>query len=288
MKALLPGAALLCLTATIAAKDLPLPDVPADLRTPSARADYVGAHFWDAMDFADTAALDADEMAQNVANFLSVFPIMSGDSARHSAFATAINASKAAEPSALLLSQTVENYLFDTASPMRDDKLFVVFLEELLKAGTPDSIRTQWLLEMTAKNMKGSKCTDFTFTDRKGQSRNLYGCLGKPTILFFYDPDCDLCHAAANEMARDVLLSTRIEQGRAAIIAINPGELATWKESSAAFPESWTDGCDGGKIDAAELYMISEFPEFYLLAPDGTVVLKNAPLPAIVAGLMQM
>ncbi len=288
MKAFLPAVALLCLAATLAAKELPLPAVPSDLRTPAARADYVGAHFWDAMDFTDTTALEDEYMAQNVANFLSVFPIMSGDSARHSAFASAIKASGIDKASAPALAQTIENYLFDAASPMRDEKLFVIFLEEMLRAGTPDSVRTQWLLEMTAKNMEGTKCADFTFIDRKNCKRSLYECLGKPTILFFYDPDCDICHAAADEMAHDNLLSTRIDQGRAAIIAINPGELEPWKESRPIFPESWTDGCDNGKIDTDELYMISEFPEFYLLAPDGTVLLKDAPLPDIVTALMRM
>lgn len=287
MKAFVP-IALLCCAAPLIAVELPLPAVPAELRTPADRADYVAMHFWDAMDFADSAALAPQEMAQNVANYLSVFPIMSGDSSRRAAAAQVVGAAAATEASATLFSQTIEDYLFGAASPVRDEKLYVVFLEEMLRAGYPDSVRTQWMLDMTAKNMEGTKATDFTFTDRKGKRHSLYDCLGKPAILFFYDPDCDICHAAAEEMERDALLSMRVEQGRAAIIAISPGELAEWKKTKASFPQTWSDGCDDNAIDDGELYMISEYPQFYLLAPDGTVLLKNAPLPQLVGALMRL
>lgn len=35
-------------------QDLPLPAIPATLRTPHERASYLLAHFWDSMSFADT------------------------------------------------------------------------------------------------------------------------------------------------------------------------------------------------------------------------------------------
>lgn len=279
---------LLVLAAPLIVADLALPVVPAELRTPSERADYIALHFWDAMDFGAPSALDEAELSQNVANFLSVLPHTSGDSARVAAVDKVVRAAAANEEAALLFSQTIESYLFAAASPMRDERLYTVFLERMLDAAYPDSVRSRWMLDMTAKNMEGTPATDFTFTDRNGAQRTLYGCLGKPTLLFFYDPDCDLCHAAAEEMARDIVLSTRVEQGRAAIIAISPGEMDAWKAHKASFPSTWTDGCDGGIIDENELYMIAEYPEFYVLAPDGTVVLKAAPLSKAVSALLGM
>lgn len=136
------------------AKELALPAVPSDLRIPALRADYIGAHFWDAMDWTDSMATDPAAMTQNVANCLSVFPHMSGDSARVAAADTFVaRALRAGENSALAASQAIEDCLFASGSELRDEMLYTVFLERMLAAGYPDSARASYMLEMTRKNM---------------------------------------------------------------------------------------------------------------------------------------
>ena len=56
-------------------QDLPLPAIPATLRTPHERASYLLAHFWDSMSFADTLrSRNPGFMEQNLVNYLSLFP----------------------------------------------------------------------------------------------------------------------------------------------------------------------------------------------------------------------
>ena len=267
------------------AKSLPLPQVPAELRTPHERAAYVAAHFWDGFDSADADMLNADTMAQNVANYLSVIPVIADDSVRTAAVAEAVRKMNSTEDAALLFSQTIETYLFGHSSPMRDEQLFRTFLAAMVAAQYPDAPRSAWLLEMTGKNQPGDKAADFEFIDRAGVHHTLYSELGQPTILFFYDPDCEDCHAAARQMAADVFLSTKVEQGRAKVVAIHPGELDVWKENVQKFPREWVDGCDEGAIDADGIFMIKGFPTLYLLAADGTVILKDAPVSAILSAI---
>lgn len=324
----------LILTAGVASGDLPLPQVPYELRTPAERADYVGLHFWDAMDFSDKAALNEAEMAQNVANYLSVFPIMSDDSARSAAAGILWTAAAVSDDAASLISNTLEDYLFTKASPMRDERLFTLFLREKLKAGYADSLRTRWMLEMTSKNLPGMPATDFSFYDRDGRRHKLSDYFGKPILLFFHDPDCDICHAAAADLSRDFVLANRISQGRAQIIAIYPGDLASWQSTISTFPSLWLDGCANNSLDGftpntpannfpewhtsddsandncvvvssdksitdnnlqstgsetyPDLYIIPEFPAFYLIAPDGSILLKDAPLSLIISTLLNL
>lgn len=265
--------------------ELPLPTVPPTLRTVADRADYVALHFWDAMDFADSSATDAAFMAQNVANFISVFPLVSTDSVRALAAADAVARARATDESALAFSQAVENCLFDSESEQRDEALYVLFLGKMLDAAYPDSVRSQWMLDMASRNLPGSRVPDFDITDRNGEVRSLHSLLGKTTILYFYDPGCDDCHAAAELMAADPVLRLRLDAGSAAVVAVHPGDLDEWKTTRGTFPTSWIDGCDDGAIDDASLFLFASYPSFYLLAPDGTIILKDAPVQTILRNL---
>lgn len=257
----------------LSARTLPLPAVPSTLRTPAERADYLVMHFWDSLDVAD--ALVPDTMALNFANFLSVMPVVSSDSVRAEAAAAAARAVRRSDDLAALFSQTAEDYLFAGASPMRDEALYVMFLRAMIDADFPDRLRSEWMLDMTVKNMPGTQASDFAFTDRAGRTGRLSDYAGRPVVLLFYDPACDVCHRFAAELAADIMLSIRVEQGRAAVLAVAPGDLAEWRSTRPSFPEAWTDACDNGAIDEDGSYLFATFPSLYLIDAAGKVVLKD-------------
>ena len=116
------------------AKELALPTVPASLRVPSMRADYIATHFWDSIDWADTMAVDPMQVSQNVANYLSVFP---GNERRQRQvrrrrhiFLT--RALRAGDSRALAASQAIEDCLFGSGSPQRNEQLYTLFLQRML------------------------------------------------------------------------------------------------------------------------------------------------------------
>lgn len=258
------------------AKELALPTVPANLRVPSMRADYIATHFWDSIDWSDTMAVDPMQVSQNVANYLSVFPVMSGDSARTAAADTFLTrALRAGDSRALAASQAIEDCLFGSGSPQRNEQLYTIFLQRMLAAGFPDSIRTEYMLEMTRKNMPGTQAADFEFVTRDGKAYSLLQFVDKPTIVFFYDPDCHNCHALAGAMADDPVLKSKLIGGFIKILAISPGDKEQWQEHGAWLPSQWTDGCDNGVIDEKELYSFGSYPSLYLIGKDGKVILKD-------------
>lgn len=232
---------------------------------------------------ANHAQTDADSFEHRIADFLTLLPGVSSDSARVEAVRNAVSALRNPDASAIVLSQTVETILFDNTSPAFDEDLFAIFLKAMVDASYPDAERSQWLLEMITKNKPGTRVTDFVFTDRTGSRRTLSSVLGRTTVLFFYDPGCDDCHEAAARMAADSALAERIDAGKVQVVAISPVELSEWQETESGFPASWIDGCDGGHLDADGVFLFGSFPTIYFLSPDGTVVLKDTTIDRVLA-----
>lgn len=258
------------------AKELALPSVPSDLRVPALRADYIGAHFWDAADWTDSMVTDQAQLTQNVANYLSVFPVMSGDSARSAAADVFVaRALRSGDERALAVSQALEDCLFASGSQLRDEALYAIFLERMIAAGYPDSMRAQYMLEMTRKNMPGTPAADFTFTDRNGNVSSLHKFADRPTVVLFYDPDCHNCHDLALAMADDPILKTKLISGSIKILALCPVEEDEWRNHGAWLPDSWTDATDNGAIEEGELYDFGTFPSLYLVGADDNVILKD-------------
>lgn len=269
------------------ARELALPVVPDSLREPGARADYITLHFWDGMDFSSPDATDADFMAANMANFLSVLPLTSSAEACEAAVANVVGKAAVSDDAALQLSTTVENYLFDMASPMRDEALYAVFLRQMVAAGYPDAMRSQWLLEMTSKNLPGTPAPDFEYSDRSGAVHKLSELQRAPVVLFFYDPDCDTCHGIADKLAGDFFLKMRLEQGRVRVLAVHPGDIEEWSASTPGFPAEWLDGCDNGAIEADDLFLFPSLPTLYLIGADGNILLKDTSAEILLQAILQ-
>lgn len=275
------------MTALIAvAKELALPVVPPTLRVPALRADYIGAHFWDAADWTDSMVTDPRQLTQNVANYLSVFPVMSSDSARTAAADIFIKrALRAGDEQALAASQAIEDCLFASDSELRDDRLYSIFLERMIAAGYPDSIRAQYMLGVARKNMPGTPAADFSFTDRKGNVSSLRKFVDKPTVILFYNPDCQDCHELATAMADDPIIKVRLISGGINILAVSPVDESEWLNHGAWLPDDWTDATDKGVIETDELYDFEAFPSLYLIGADGKVILKDCTPPQLIEAI---
>lgn len=288
MKNRLATALIIAVSLASAAYTLPLPQVPDTLRTPRERASFAALHFFDELAQAPADSMDTEAWQQTVANFLSLYPHIGNDSVVALASGRLVDAGRGNATRAADISAALETCLFDAASPQRDERLYARFLRLMADADYPDAERSRWLLEMVEKNLPGSKAPDFTFTDRQGRKRTLAASLGKPTILFFYDPGCDDCHRTAAEMAGDIILQSRIARGAAQVIAVTTADPDSWKEAAGQFPDTWTDGLNDGSIDSDDLFLIPTFPTIYLLDADGTIILKDAILSQALSTLMAM
>lgn len=138
-------------------RELPLPAVPDSLRTASARASYLLAHFWDTMDFRDTLrGRDGVLVEQTLVNFLSVFPLAS-DEARTAGVGNLMRRAEADAPGYRLLAELAEKYLYESDSPMFCEDYFILFLEEIVRSrvlSDAEKIRPAYLLETAGKTAR--------------------------------------------------------------------------------------------------------------------------------------
>lgn len=260
--------------------ELPLPSVPDTLTTPESRAEYVACHFWDGLDFSNTAlSLDSAFMEQNFANFISLFPIIGPDvitSASEHLFGKAAPNAQAQS----LLVYIAEKYLYDPNSPMRDERAFVWLAEGAMKApalAAADRERMELLCEAARKNAVGAVAADFAFTAEDGSGTLHRFCNGgKRTVLIFYDPGCETCIQAKKQLESDPVMTQLLGSGRLRVLAVYPdGDGELWRGSLSSFPAGWTPALERGVIDSEDLYELPAMPTIYLLDSEARVILKD-------------
>lgn len=256
---------LLLLAGLNAYGQLPLPAIPADLTRPADRADYLAAHFYDEMNWNDSAMVSLPNLMQDWANYLSVLPHCS-PAGRDSSIVATMHAVPAREiPTYFELS---DDYLFAVDSELCDETTYVKVCRALAShPGIDPSIKSaiQSRLEYLSHGAAGSTAVDIEveMLDDSATAR-LADCAGKAAkiLLVFYDPDCNDCH--------DTLATLKFHPDW--ITPQRQGELLVVKAMI-------TDETDA-------TYALLSTPSLYLL--DGrtlTVKVRNVPLQGIAAAL---
>lgn len=272
--------------------ELPLPVVPDSLRVPSERAAYVAEHFFDALDFADIRhCRDERFMERNLVNFFSLFP--HADTAAVERSVDLLMHRAGADTAAYtLLCRLAAKYLYEKASPMRDERYYSMFLKNAAKSpvvGAADRDRASFLLGAISKNRPGTVAADFAFITRDGLPATLMQMPARITILIFYDPDCDHCSTVVSRLSAEASLRRLAKAGQLAVLAVYAdGDTATWQRTKHAMPDWWTVGLDTGDISRRDLYFMPEMPSLYLLGADKTVLLKDASADEIVKAVDDM
>ena len=272
--------------------ELPLPQVPATLRTPSERAAYIVSHFWDALDFADTVrSHNRGFMEQNFVNCLSLFPI-----ADTAALAPAVGAAVAlaqSDAGALsLLAEIAEQYLYEQDSPLFNEEYYLLFADALAAAPLPDYtlLRIDAQRSAMRRNRRGTVAADFAFETPDGKRMRLSDIArGRQVLLLFYDPDCGHCMETVAELAAMAPLNDAVARGGMAVVAVYAGfgssARTSWRRTLDRLPAEWIAGFDDGSVYARDLYVLRSLPALYLLDPTRRVLLKDASPERIAAAL---
>lgn len=261
--------------------ELPLPSIPQTLTAPEDRAAYLTAHFWDAMDFADTT-LTADRtfMEQNFANFASVFPALTPQALK-AAVSTLMTKASASTAAYRTLTDIAEKYLYDPNSPMLNEEHYIAFLEET--AGSPllseaERSKQAFNLRCALKNRQGTVAADFSYTDRQGRRRTLHTTEAETLMLIFYDPDCEHCTEMMDKMKGDTALHDAVTSGSVKVLAIySDGDRPLWDKTKGGLPAEWTVGFDTSDIQEHGTYILRAMPTVYILDAGKTVIAKDFP-----------
>lgn len=173
------------------------PVMPDSLKSVEQRLNYLGLHYWDNFDFKDTLQLsNANISEQGFVNFIDLIPHFTPTTAEQSVH---IFASKAfgSQKSKAKFESLIEHYLGNPKSPMRNDKVYLLFIKDIIASPCIDDVeKERWTFKykQTNKNLPGNTAIDFKWKDEKGMGHQLNEYKNQKVILYFYDPDCENCH----------------------------------------------------------------------------------------------
>lgn len=205
-----------------AQQSFPYPAIPDTLRSVEQRAGYLSEHYWDNYNFADTLLLKSKEVTeQGFVNFIDILNRFNLDNASkgvaHKDIARkdiarkditrkditqkgiACFTRKAFSNAAAKerFENLIEHYFEDQLSPVRNDRVYLIFLEEMKNSPCFDETekeRIAFKIKTTNKNLPGDIAINFNFKDENGKEHQLSDYKDQKVILYFYDPDCENCH----------------------------------------------------------------------------------------------
>lgn len=210
-----------------AQQSFPYPAIPDTLRSVEQRAGYLSEHYWDNYNFADTLLLKSKEVTeQGFVNFIDILNRFNLDNASkgvaHKDIAQkgitrkditqqgiaqkditqkgiACFTRKAFSNTAAKerFENLIEHYFEDQLSPVRNDRVYLIFLEEMKNSPCFDETekeRIAFKIKTTNKNLPGDIAINFKFKDKSGKEHQLSDYKDQKVILYFYDPDCENCH----------------------------------------------------------------------------------------------
>lgn len=275
------------LMAQSATNGFTLPAIPDTLQTVESRSSYLVAHYWDRFSFADSLQfMNQPEMVeQAVVDYVDLFRLVPAAEAENSLSALMDQASVTLN-GFLFFYNTLEKYLYDATSPMRNEALFIPVLQKMMasnKLNDDDKLRPAMLLKSVSKNKVGSMAADFSYTKPDGSQHRLSEVQTPLTLLLFFDPECDDCHQVIMRLEKTDVLNQLTADRQLTVLAVYPGEnKRLWQTMAQHMLPTWEIGMDESQtIYNKELYDILGFPSMYLLDQHKTVILKDASLTAL-------
>ena len=275
------------LMAQSATNGFTLPAIPDTLQTVESRSSYLVAHYWDRFSFADSLQfMNQPEMVeQALVDYVDLFRLVPAAEAENSLSALMDQASVTLN-GFLFFYNTLEKYLYDATSPMRNEALFIPVLQKMMasnKLSDDDKLRPAMLLKSVSKNKVGSMAADFSYTKPDGSQHQLSEVQTPLTLLLFFDPECDDCHQVIMRLEKTDVLNQLTADRQLTVLAVYPGEnKRLWQTMAQHMLPTWEIGMDESQtIYKKELYDILGFPSMYLLDQHKTVILKDASLTAL-------
>ena len=290
-----------------AVRDFPQAEVPAMYTDAMDRVMWASGHFWDR--FTDTSAVYAcdsvtvngvpvDAVESQMGMFttlLEQLPLDEGGKAvarlydRVEAFERKFPETNVFEE----LCRLTKRYLYDPNSPVRNEDLYLSFVEKLGRSDLIDNgyrMGYEWDARMCRLNRVGTPAADFSFTDTRGRVRTLYGVKAEYTVLIFGNPGCNACQEIMHAMASTPEIASLIDEGRLQVVDIYiDQEIEDWKAHIPEYPASWINGYDHNyTIRTDLLYNVRGIPSIYLLDKDKTVLMKDAVQEKVLTALMNL
>ncbi|MFA6832409.1 MAG: DUF5106 domain-containing protein, partial [Bacteroidaceae bacterium] len=264
-----------------------LPSVPDLLQTVQDRAEYVLSHYWDGYNFSPISVQQFQSVSEqcmvNYLDLLSHFPDLEKESI-HNFIVKLRNHDPMIYEFYMNL---LESYLYNPNSPMRNESVYIFFLEDFTRYDKISKIEKQryiFQLKLAMRNCPGHKATNFTYTLADGTRHTLYDLKAQYTLLYINNPDCHDCQRVSRAFSQQPF-SSLFENGKVTLLSVFPDlELYIWKDAlkNNYFPSSWIVAYDADTyIVENNIYDLRAVSTMYLLDKKKQVILKDARLSEI-------
>ena len=271
-----------------AQQSFPYPAIPDTLRSVEQRAGYLSEHYWDNYNFADTLLLKSKEVTeQGFVNFIDILnrfnldyaskgvahkdiaqkditqkDIAQKDIARKditqkgiACFTRKAFSNAAAKER---FENLIEHYFEDQLSPVRNDRVYLIFLEEMKNSPCFDETekeRIAFKIKTTNKNLPGDIAINFKFKDENGKEHQLSDYKDQKVILYFYDPDCENCHEVSAWLKQQTI----------------PADIKVLKMIA--------------DNHISYMYSLKNMPTIFLLDKENKVILKNCTAQELIENI---
>lgn len=261
------------------------PEVPAMLETPQARARYYLEHYWDSFDFehGDRYLSDSAALEQAFVDFLGIAMSLPIDEVKST---ITTPAQKANGKLFLFFEHMYNHYLYEEGSPLANEDYYLPVLEFYTTSPKSDLAtmeRSKMLFKLVNRNRPGSYAQNFAFNIPEGEVKHLADFRGKPTLLFFFTPGCDVCKSATEYIIEETHINNYVTSGKLNLLYISAdGDNDAFRKALSEIPPFATAGVNNdGTVLNAPLYDLKASPTIYLLDEFGRVILKDAPIQRI-------
>lgn len=231
------------------------------------------------IDYSDTTRLhDAAVMTDYMVRLVKLLPLSDSLSLRNGVirFFTGIRHD---ERSVIMADSLVNLYLDNPASPVRNEELYIRFLNAMLSVDSlPEAtrLRGEDKLQTALLNRPGTVANDFTYIERHGSRGSLHSLNSDRIMLVFYDPECPHCGDILSTLANDERVNQAVSSGEMTVIAVYAeGKRDVWERTKNDMPDNWLVGYDMTGVLDNDLYSLPAMPVVYLLDSEKRVILKD-------------
>lgn len=105
---------------------------------------------------------------------------------------------------------------------------------------------------------------DFDMQTAEGKTFSLDSIHTPLTLLYFQDPDCDMCHAVTDSLNRSAVAREAVAGRRLTVLTVYVGDdRQLWESTLNRFPEEWTNVIDA-TFSSLDKFTYSAPPALYL------------------------
>ncbi len=172
-----------------------------------------------------------------------------------------------------------ERHLLDPTDSLYCEEMMTMLLEHATECNTltaDERLRPQLLLENLSRNRIGTMAAPL-LVERLDKSS--FDPSTQPDcykLLLFYDPTCDDCERVMLRIADSDVIGEMVAAGSLAVTGVYGGnDVKAWRKHPCPPPLATT--WSRGLYDDNEDWYVPSYPMMYLLATDGTVLIKNEP-----------